>query len=140
MKCPRDSTPLVTESEYGIEVDRCPACQGRWLDHDELDQLEASVASTPEERRATIVYDERPGALDCPVCGERMTTFNYRGYDLELDACPQDHGYWLDAGEDGRVRQIIEERVRGLVRAASAEAAWGRFLSGLKGGRGLFHR
>ncbi|HET9476765.1 MAG TPA: zf-TFIIB domain-containing protein, partial [Dehalococcoidia bacterium] len=78
--------------------------------------------------------------LKCPTCGKRMTTFNYRAYNLELDVCPEDHGYWLDAGEDGRVRDIIEERVRGLARAAGAEAAWGGFLSRLRGARGRFKR
>jgi hypothetical protein len=34
------------------------------------------------------------------------------------------------------VRDIINDRVRGLERSASAEAAWGGFLRGLKGGRG----
>lgn len=123
----------------GIEVDRCPACNGRWLDKEELDELEATVPSTAEERRATIEYGERKGELDCPVCGKRMIAFDYRAYDLELDSC-EEHGYWLDAGEEGRVRDIIAERVRGLSRAASAEVAWGRFLGGLKGGGGIFRR
>ena len=134
LKCPRDDTSLVIETHHGIEVDHCPTCNGRWLDHHELDQLESTVASTEEERRATITYSERQSDLKCPVCGERMTAFNYRAYNLELDVCSQEHGYWLDAGEDGRVRDIIEERVRGLTRAASAEAAWGGFLAKLKGG------
>ena len=68
-----------------------------------------------------------------------MAAFNYRAYNLELDACEDGHGFWLDAGEEARVREIIQERVRGLARAASAEVAWGRFLGGLKGG-GLFGR
>ncbi|MCH7999741.1 MAG: hypothetical protein IIA91_09705, partial [Chloroflexi bacterium] len=34
----------------------------------------------------------------------------------------------------GRVRDIIEDRIKGLSRAASAEAAWGGFIDGLKGG------
>ncbi len=140
MKCPRDDTTLAIETHHGIEVDHCPTCNGRWLDHHELDQLEATTASTEEERRATITYGERRSELKCPVCDERMTAFNYRAYNLELDACPQDHGYWLDAGEDGRVRDIIEERVRGLARAATAEAAWGGFLSRLRGARGRFKR
>lgn len=141
MKCPRDGTDLVVEQEYhGIEVDRCPTCDGRWLDHDELDQLEATVPSTPEERRATIRYAEHQSEMDCPKCGKRMTAFNYRAYNLELDACEDEHGWWLDAGEEARVREIIQERVKGLSRAASAEAAWGRFLGGLRGGRGLFRR
>jgi hypothetical protein len=64
-----------------------------------------------------------------------MTAFNYRAYGLELESCDAQHGFWLDAGEDSSVRDIIEERVRGLQRAASAEASWDRFLDGL-GGKG----
>ncbi len=140
MNCPRDHTSLSTESHHGIQVDRCAKCNGRWLDHHELDQLEATTASTAEERRATISFGERPSELDCPICDKRMTLFNYRAYDLELDTCEEEHGYWLDAGEEGRVRDIIAERVRDLARAGSAEAAWGKFLGGLKGKGGLFGR
>jgi Zn-finger nucleic acid-binding protein len=135
VKCPRDQVDLVAETHHGIEVDRCPTCSGRWLDHHELDQLEATVPSTEEQRLATIQYARRDSDLDCPACGRRMLAFNYRAYDLELDACEEQHGFWLDAGEEGRVRDIVAERVRGLRRAAGAEAAWSRFLDGL-GGRG----
>jgi Zn-finger nucleic acid-binding protein len=127
MKCPRCNVDLHVEQYAGIQVDRCPHCNGRWLDHDELDQLEATVASEAE-RRATIEYAERRSEMDCPKCGKRMTAFNYRAYNLELDTCEDGHGYWLDAGEEGRVRDIMEERVRGLARSASAEEAWGKFL------------
>lgn len=135
VNCPRHHVDLVPETHHGIEVDRCPDCNGRWLDHHELDQLEATVRSTEEQRLATIQYARRDSELDCPVCGRRMMAFNYRAYDLELDVCDDQHGFWLDAGEEGRVRDIIEERVKGLRRAAGAEAAWDRFLDGL-GGRG----
>ena len=133
---------LVTERNHGFDVARCPQCNGRWLDYDELDRLEASTGATEAERRATIEYGEHPSELDCPVCGKRMITFDYRAYSLELDECSEGHGYWLDAGEEGRVRDIVNERVRGLERSASAEAAWGRFVGGLKRGRGggLFGR
>ena len=141
MKCPRCNVDLILEQGYhGIEVDRCPSCDGRWLDHDELDQLEATIPSTPEERRATIQFAKKKSELNCPKCGKGMTAFNYRAYNLELDACQDDHGFWLDAGEDARVGEIIQERVRGLARAVSAEAAWGRFLGGLRGRGGLFRR
>ena len=133
MKCPRDQTDLIIEHHLGIEVDHCPTCNGRWLDHHELDELESTVESTAEERRATIEYGERTSDLKCPVCERKMTVFQYRAYDLELDSCPDEHGYWLDAGEEGRVRDIIEERVKGLARARDAEAGWGRFLGGLRG-------
>ena len=125
MKCPRDHTQLVTESDYGFEVDRCPECSGRWLDYDELDKLEASTGATESERRATIEYGEHPSELDCPVCGKRMITFNYRAYNLELDECGDGHGYWLDAGEEGRVRDIVNERVRGLERSPGGASSEG---------------
>ena len=132
MKCPRDGTDLVVEKHQGIEVDHCPACNGRWLDQHELDALEATAEPDPDIRRATIEYAKRTGDLPCPVCQKPMRAFNYRAYNLELDTCEDEHGYWLDAGEEGRVRDIIEDRVRGLERAATAEASWGKFLSKLK--------
>ncbi len=131
MNCPRDAAALVSEKMHGIEVDRCPQCHGVWLDHDELDKLEASVPSTEEERRATVMYGERPGELKCPVCGKQMTAFDYRAHAVELDAC-NEHGWWLDAGEEKRVREIIAERVSDLGRSASAEAGWRGFLGGLR--------
>ena len=134
MQCPRDGAELIVEHLHGIEVDHCATCNGRWLDHHELDDLEATKADEAV-RRGTIRYSERDSDLSCPVCGEQMAAFNYRAYDLELDTCRSEHGFWLDAGEEGRVRDIIDERVRGLQRSASAEVAWGNFLDGL-GGRG----
>jgi Zn-finger nucleic acid-binding protein len=131
MLCPRCKVELQTENYQGIDVDHCPSCHGRWLDYNELDQLEATVASEAE-RRATIVYSPRPSELACPRCGKRMMSFDYRAYNLELDACEDEHGFWLDAGEEGRVRDIVEERVRGLTRSASAENAWGQFLGGMR--------
>ena len=129
MNCPRDGDALHTEQLHGIEVDACHTCRGIWLDVDELDKLEAATTSTPEERRATVVYGERPSELKCPVDGKQMITFDYRAHAVEIDMC-EEHGWWLDAGEEGRVRQIIEERVRDLAHKYDAESAFGRFLSG----------
>jgi len=128
MNCPRDGTELAVEKHRGIEVDRCPTCNGRWLDHHELDALEATAVPDEEQRRATIEYAKRPSELACPVCAKPMRAFNYRAYNLEIDTCEQEHGFWLDAGEEGGIRDVLEDRVRGLARSASAEEAWGRFL------------
>ena len=127
MNCPRDGVELKIEHHLGIEVDHCPTCNGRWLDHDELDELEATVADK-DTRRALIEYAKRPSELKCPKCDKTMRAFNYRAYNLEIDTCEDEHGFWLDAGEEGKVRDIMEERVRGLERAASAEESWGKFL------------
>ncbi|MGE0060269.1 MAG: zf-TFIIB domain-containing protein [Dehalococcoidia bacterium] len=136
MNCPRDNSVLTIEHHDGIEVDHCGTCNGRWLDPHELDLLEATVPSTEAERRATIQYAKRSSELKCPVCTKEMIAFNYRAYDLEIDTCKDEHGFWLDAGENGRVKDIIEDRIRGLERAASAEASWHGFLKGLRNMRG----
>lgn len=137
MNCPRCQVELAIEHHDGIEVDHCRQCNGRWLDHHELDALESGAADE-DSRRGMIEYAKRNSELKCPACGNTMVAFNYRANPLELDVCEDQHGYWLDAGEEGRVRDLIEERVRDLNRAASAEESWGGFLKNLggNGGRG----
>jgi hypothetical protein len=39
MKCPRDGADLRVEHFQGIEVERCPECQGLWFDHGEAHRL-----------------------------------------------------------------------------------------------------
>ena len=134
MLCPHDGTLLLEERMHGIEVDHCPTCNGRWLDHHELDQLEATRASDEGQRRGMVDYARRESAIFCPRCREPMVAFNYRAYNLELDTCPNEHGFWLDAGEEGRVRDIIDDRVRGLDRSVKAEQAWADFLDGVGSG------
>ena len=127
MKCPRSNIDLQTENYKDIEVDRCPQCHGMWLDYGELDQLEDTVLDK-DEFKGTMMYSTFQGDLACPKCGETMQRFNYRDYDLELDFCGQGHGTWLDAGEEKRVLELMEQRIKDLNRKAKAEAEWGNFL------------
>jgi Zn-finger nucleic acid-binding protein len=139
--CPRDATALKRGQEYGIEVDACSTCRGAWYDAGELARLEATVTQDEDQRKGMIEYAQRESTLSCPVCGAAMRAFNYRAYNLELDGCPHEHGFWLDAGEADRVRAVMRERVQGLERSARAEAAWAkRNRSGSGGRRGLFRR
>jgi len=143
MNCPRDGAILHTEREHGVEVDRCATCKGAWYDYDELAELEATVADE-DQRLGTIEYSKHESRIECPVCAAPMHAFNYRAYNLELDACAEGHGWWLDAGESDRVREIMQERVRGLRRSASAQKAWHDTRRGSGGVigtmKGLFRR
>jgi Zn-finger nucleic acid-binding protein len=126
LACPRDATELSVAIENTVEVDRCGTCHGAWYEIDELSILEGTVADD-DARRGMIDYAKRESDLTCPVCSARMRAFNYRAYNLELDACTNEHGFWLDAGEAQRVQDVMTERVAGLARSANAEADWVKF-------------
>jgi Zn-finger nucleic acid-binding protein len=132
--CPRDASALKRAEEYGIAVEECPACRGAWYDTAALGLLEATVAQDEDQRRGMIEYSPRQSELHCPACGAAMRAFNYRAYNLELDACPEEHGFWLDAGEADRVRAVMRERVQGLARSAQAEASWAKRTQRRSGG------
>jgi Zn-finger nucleic acid-binding protein len=55
-----------------------------------------------------------------------MQRFDYRAHNLQLDACDEEHGFWLDAGAAERVRQIMLERAADMRRADRADATWQR--------------
>ena len=127
MNCPRCDAELKLEDYKGIEVDRCPKCEGLWLDYHELDELEDSVLDQ-DKLKGTMTYAQRASDISCPKCQKPMTTFNYRAYDLPIDFCNQGHGFWLDRGEEKRVLELMEQRIRDLNRSASAEVQWAQFL------------
>ncbi len=39
MKCPKCGMDLATENYHGIDIDRCSACGGMWLDAGEAEDL-----------------------------------------------------------------------------------------------------
>ena len=131
LKCPRDGRQLETVKDHGIEVERCGTCKGAWYEDDELGMLEANAADE-DSRRGMIDYAKRESELLCPVCSKPMRAFNYRASSLDLDACTEAHGFWLDGGEDERVMHLMRERVADLQRAGSAQDMW----NDLKGGGG----
>ena len=130
MNCPRCSAQFKVQTFKGIEVDRCPSCEGMWLDHGELDQLEDTVMDD-DHAKGTMFFRAEGSDLQCPKCNAPMKWFRYRHYNLELDFCEAEHGFWLDKGEEKRVLEIMEQRIKDLKRSASAEVEWGKFLSNI---------
>ena len=126
LRCPRDGGQLHSEKDHAIEVEACPTCRGAWYDFGELAQLEATVTHDEGSLAGMLEYSKRDSELKCPVCQKTMVAFDYRAHAVELDACPDEHGFWLDAGESARVREIMQERVGDMQRSASAEQRWNR--------------
>lgn len=42
-KCPIDDTPMKKEIAHMIVIDRCPTCQGVWLDGGELETIKGGI-------------------------------------------------------------------------------------------------
>ena len=131
MQCPRCKCDLHQEKMRGIEVDRCTSCEGIWLDYGELDQLEDLVLDD-DHAKGSLMFRSSAGELQCPRCQQTMRAFNYRSYNLELDFCENEHGWWLDHGEEKRVLALMKQRTKDLDRKGSAEQEWASFLRNAK--------
>ncbi len=131
MDCPRCSSELKLTKHKGIEVDQCVSCNGMWLDFPELDQLEDTVLDADEQKGSMIT---RPGEseIKCPQCQGPMQQFRYRYNELWLDVCAAEHGFWLDEGEEKRVLEMMEQRIKDLKRYAGAEQDWARLLGRMR--------
>jgi Zn-finger nucleic acid-binding protein len=132
MECPRGHGPLEASPRGAISVDYCGVCGGEWLDHDELQAIEATTVNDPVVLSGMIEYQPHESEIRCPVCGGKMHGFDYRANPLQLDACEAGHGYWLDGGEESQVRELIRQRARDLHRAAAAEMSFGGFLDKMR--------
>jgi Zn-finger nucleic acid-binding protein len=131
MLCPRDKTTLEPFDLHGISVDRCPECAGLWLDCAELDELEDAVFDA-DEFKGTLVFSDQTTSLLCPICQKPLRAFKYRLNDLVLEHCPELHGFWLDADEEHRIHELLQERSKDLAAKAEAERDWANTLRRLR--------
>ena len=120
MRCPRDGQELTSRIyEADVEIDECPACHGTFLDHGELERIQAAVEKDHRKDLATPVDSvreelaaEREEALplvDCPKCSARMERRRYGlGLQTVIDSCPNGDGIWLDRGELEELERFYE--------------------------------
>lgn len=132
MKCPNCNAVLVEAKRRGIEMESCPSCQGMWLSRPELARLEDKAFDLGDDMKGSLIFDASPTARKCPQCGRAMQRFQYRDYDLQLDFCQDAHGFWLDAGEDRRVLELMKKEEAGLERKVLAEDRWASHLQRLR--------
>jgi len=132
MNCPKCNADLVKKYYKGmIEVDSCPSCRGMWLDFNELDKLEDAVFDD-DTHKGSLVHFQSKTNCPCPQCGAGMDEFQYRLYDLKLNICAENnHGFWLDAGEDERVLELMRQRALDIRRKLDAESEWRQTLKGM---------
>jgi Zn-finger nucleic acid-binding protein len=121
MECPRDHSTLKTETYEGkVEVDKCPACRGVWLDAGELEAIQNASDSRhlhlndapgdSVERSINEVAQLGTKGAKCPHCSALMVPRDYGfGSQVVIDACPSGCGVWLDVGEIEALEAFYEQ-------------------------------
>jgi Zn-finger nucleic acid-binding protein len=105
-----------------------------WLSPQELEQLEDEVFDFGDDEKGSLMLGSTTTALKCPQCGKPMKSFQYRLYDLEMDFCEDGHGFWLAAGEDKRVLELMKIEEHDLGRTVLAEDRWAAHMRYLRSG------
>jgi len=131
LTCPVDQSQLIDSKTSGEESSKCDQCSGVWLSTTSLESREDNAASD-DMVKGQRQYGKHVVDHACPHCGDPMVRFRYRGYNLEIEACPNDAGFWLDQSEDREIRDVMKKRGSNLGRAANAEKSWHQARRGEK--------
>lgn len=134
MKCPKCNSDLTETVRHKLKVDYCPSCKGMWLEAQELGELEDEAFDFGDHAKGTLAFSSAATTAKCPECNTQLQKFNYRFYDLELEFCPDQHGYWLDENEDNRVLELMKQGERDYKRTVRAEEQWTKTLHRLRSG------
>jgi Zn-finger nucleic acid-binding protein len=119
--CPVCSSALSIIIHENIQLDRCPAGHGLWLDRGELREvvLSEQVARSAEDRDQArrvaaadaghaVVAELDRASRPCPVCAVKMRLTEYAGSGIPIDECVE-HGVWLDDGELEQIEAYAED-------------------------------
>jgi len=128
MKCPKCNAGLVPATRHKIAVNYCQSCKGMWLEYQELEQLEDEVFDFGDDEKGTLIFRSTATTDKCPECNANLRRFQYRLYDLELEFCENQHGYWLDEDEDTRVLGLMRKEEKDFQRKLLTEEKWATIL------------
>jgi Zn-finger nucleic acid-binding protein len=146
VKCPKCSVDLLPTIRHKIEISYCQSCKGMWLEHDELEELEDEVFDFGDRWKGSLVIGSAATSHKCPECTALLQRFRYRFYNLEMEFCPNQHGYWLDEDEDTKVLELMKREEADLQRKLLAEDKWTATLAHMRSRsffsklRDLFHK
>lgn len=132
MNCPRDGTRLGVAKVDGCSLEKCPHCEGLWIEHEEMEKI-LTLGWHEAEKCVHIVAPDndessphRPGYKRCPKCLEgRLQSITYTlTRPIRIDRCDTCLGYWVDHSE---LDAILMDKVR--IDALETEAFAGRSKS-----------
>jgi Zn-finger nucleic acid-binding protein len=123
IKCPRCNVELKEISYESVVVDRCPSCEGEWLDKSEISTITEArtVIFTSDEvnkvkgvREPVVVQiTQPPKSVLCPRCNVQMKQINYSySTGIIVDRCPRCEGIWLNKDELEHIQIVMEDLAR----------------------------
>jgi Zn-finger nucleic acid-binding protein len=129
-RCPRCNEVLRVEVVAGTPLERCPACEGLWVDRETAERLYKDREQADPVRKMTRPQGpprqevdtrrvKKEGYIKCPVCRNIMNRQNFGRFSgVIIDICMK-HGTWFDADELRRILDFIA--AGGLDKAARRE-------------------
>ncbi|MDY7225604.1 zf-TFIIB domain-containing protein [Hyalangium rubrum] len=110
MNCPRCDKVMAEEQlEPEVRTLRCPQCQGRWVEGQDLRVLEQTVDMRVVEWRRLPSEELQVREIACPRCQPAAMlkkVKSERDRRVLLDVCERCQGVWLDKGELEAIQQM----------------------------------
>ena len=119
-KCPACKNNLNLFKVYGIQIESCPACNGIWLDKDELRRLKDKVDADSwgnlnwmdDEIEALEKTSATQSKRACPKCKDSQLISTHFGNSKTIvDWCKKCHGVWLDRDEFDAIAQYLRDEL-----------------------------
>ena len=115
--CPHCKANMNHVVERDMTYEKCPRCDGLFLDPGELNALATGMPGDIEycSIQADDDDQDRFPVRVCPKCpGQKMKKENLLVYSLLIfDLCENCHGWFLDRGELGEMNTVLSELRRG---------------------------
>lgn len=111
MKCPKcRKVEMNQETFEGVEIDRCPACKGIFLDKGELTKLvKSDQGNTVDDLKFSPTSDIMDAmAAHCPRCDRDMTAATVPG-DVTVNLCESCAAIFLDQGELATIQLHLQQ-------------------------------
>lgn len=100
MNCPKCNRSMLAVTYRDIQIDRCPDCQGVWLDRPELQSiLDEKLAGLLDVGSFSPATKERDAlTAHCHKCDKDMTAL-VGAADVRFEWCDSCEGMFFDRGE-----------------------------------------
>lgn len=117
MKCPNcDDQELTQKINLGsVEVDVCSLCGGMWFEEDGLRKAKYENDESIRWFDFDLWKDPKMFAGTgsdrmCPIDGASLHKLNYGDSNIEIEACKECNGIWLDKNEFEKIMEYVKEQ------------------------------